>query len=381
MSKGREINLADAHLGLFNIRNLKRVDPLMSILVVALAIVGFITLYSVHKSAYSAAPYHTQQMSRFFVGVLVALFIVCLDHRFLVALAPGMYLIAIAFLIAVQKLGHEAMGGQRWLRIGDMSLQPSEQTKLILVFAIAWYLSKIGSERVRRLPYFLLTFVIVGVPGLLILKQPDLGTAATLGPVTFAMLYVAGCKRWHLVFVVVAGLLMSPVAWSQLKDYQRDRLTAFINPDADPMGAGYQTRQSKISVGSGGMKGKGFGNSTQTQLQYLPEYHTDFIFAHYAEERGLVGALILISLYTAFLLQGLSFARSCPDPAGSLLGVGVVTILAFHTLVNISITIGLMPVTGIPLPFLTYGGSFYLTVMMCVGVLLSIRARRGIFIT
>jgi rod shape determining protein RodA len=169
---------------------------------------------------------------------------------------------------------------------------------------------------------------------------------------------------------------LAPVGWQFLEDYQKTRLVAFVDPDTDPMGAGYQTRQSMISVGSGGLRGKGFGNSTQTQLQYLPEYHTDFIFSHYAEEHGFVGALLLIGLYAAFLLQGLSVARRCHDVAGSLLAVGAVTILAFHTFVNISITIGLMPVTGIPLPFLTYGGSFYVTVMMSVGALLSIHARR-----
>ena len=376
MSTTRELHVSDAHMGIFDIRKLKRIDPMIVMLVLALAIIGFVTLYSVQKSAHAATPYHTQQIVRFLMGALLAAVIVCIDYRVLVALAPAFYVIAVGLLVAVEIAGHTAMGAERWLKIGPFVVQPSEQTKLVVVLSLAWYLSHIG-DKVRRLPYFLLAFAIAGVPALLILKQPNLGTAAVMGPIAIMMLYVAGCKRWHLVVVILCGVLLAPVAWHFLEDYQKTRLAAFVDPDADPMGAGYQTRQSMISVGSGGMRGKGFGNSTQTQLQYLPEYHTDFIFSHYAEERGFVGALILVSLYAAFLLQGLSVARRCHEIAGALLAVGVVTILAFHTFVNVSITIGLMPVTGIPLPFLTYGGSFYLTVMMCVGVLLNIHARRG----
>lgn len=363
-------------MGIINVRKLLRVDPLIIVLVLSLAAIGFVTLYSVYKTSHAATPYHTQQILRFITGAALAAAIVCIDYRVLVALAPAFYAIAVGLLVAVEIAGHTAMGAERWLKIGPIVIQPSEQTKLIVVLALAWYLSLIG-EKIRRLPYFLLAFVIAGVPALLILKQPNLGTAAVMGPIAFAMLYVAGCKRWHLIAVLLCGLALAPVAWQFLEGYQKTRLVAFVDPDVDPMGAGYQTRQSMISVGSGGLRGKGFGNSTQTQLQYLPEYHTDFIFSHYAEERGFVGALVLISLYTAFLLQGLSVARRSHEIAGSALAVGVVTILAFHTFVNVSITIGLMPVTGIPLPFLTYGGSFYITVMMCVGLLMNIHARRG----
>ncbi len=362
-------------MGIFNARKLLRIDPLISVLTLTLAIIGFVTLYSVHQSAHSGVPYHTHQILRFLMGVAFAAAIVCIDYRVLITLAPVFYVIALGMLIAVEITGHLAGGSQRWLKVGSVVLQPSEQTKLVIVLTLAWYLSHIG-DKVRKFPYFALAFAIAGVPAVLILKQPNLGTAAVMGPICIVMLYMAGCKRWHLAVVIVCGVLLAPVAWQFLEDYQQTRLVAFVDPDADPMGAGYQTRQSMISVGSGGLSGKGFGNSTQTQLQYLPEYHTDFIFSHYAEEHGFVGALMLIGLYTAFLLQGLSVARRCQDVAGSLLAVGVVTILAFHTFVNISITIGLMPVTGIPLPFLTYGGSFYVTVMMSVGALLSIHARR-----
>lgn len=372
----RDLNVTDAHMGIVNMRKLLHIDPLIVLLALSLAVIGFITLYSVYTTSHASTPYHMQQIIRFVMGAALAAAIVCIDYRVLVALAPVFYVIAVALLIAVEVAGHTAMGAERWLRIGSIGIQPSEQTKLVVVLSMTWYISLVG-DKIRKFWYFVLAFAIAGIPAVLILKQPNLGTAAVMGPIAFMMLYVAGCKRWHLLVVVICGAALAPVGWHFLEDYQKTRLVAFVDPDVDPMGAGYQTRQSMISVGSGGLRGKGFGNSTQTQLQYLPEYHTDFIFSHYAEERGFVGALVLLSLYTAFLLQGLSVARRCHHIAGSVLAVGVVTILAFHIFVNVSITIGLMPVTGIPLPFLTYGGSFYLTVMMCVGVLLNVHARRN----
>jgi len=284
-------------------------------------------------------------------------------------------------------------------------------SKLLMVYSLTWYLTTLG-DRIRKFHWFLLAFFISGVPMVLILKQPNLGTAACMAPLTVVMLYVAGCRRRHLAIVFLAGLSLVPVLWWQMRDFdpaaenrkadalyqtdpeskpesrpfyelrnhQKKRIYTFLHPEEDIAGSGWQTYQSKITVGSGGMLGKGFLQGTQTRLNYLPEHHTDFIFSLLAEEQGFVGVAIVIGLFLAFLLRGLMYARDCPEMMGTLLATGIVTVLAFHIFVNIAITVGLLPVTGIPLPFLSYGRSFYITTMACVGVLLNIPMRRLMFV-
>jgi len=386
--------LLDAHIRVFNWRNVWRADRVMSALVALLAIVGFLGLYSASRN--TLTEYYQKQVVFFFVGTLIALVIVCADHRFLVSLAPAMYVCAVAALVAVLLLGREIKGAQRWLIIGPFRGQPSEPAKLVVVYMLAWYFTRIQG-RIRRLPYFALALVLAAVPGALILMQPNLGTAASLGPLVFVMLYVAGCRRRHLLAIVLLGLSVVPVVWwqlrdfdpnvapegpapfYQLKDHQKIRILAFLDPEADVGGEGLQTYQSKITIGSGGLTGKGFLRGTQTYLRYLPEHHTDFIFSSIAEEGGFVGSACVLTLFLLLFWRGLSFARTCPDLSGALLAVGTVTILAFHVCVNIGITVGLLPVTGLPLPFLSYGGSFYVTTMMCVGVLLNVPMRSRLF--
>ncbi|MCH7960374.1 MAG: rod shape-determining protein RodA [Candidatus Hydrogenedentes bacterium] len=367
-----------AHIRVFNLRNLVRIDRVMLLLIFALALVGIFTLMSANRSFSGLSAYYMKQMIFFGLGAVACAMIACIDHRFIVSLAPLLYAGSIGLLIAVLIVGAEIKGGQRWLSIGPFGGQPSEPAKLALILMLTWYFTAIG-PRIRKMRYVLLTFIIAAIPGLLILREPNLGTAATLGPVVFAMLYVAGCKRRHLIAIVLAGLAAAPVAWTQLKDYQQTRVITFIDPARDPQGSGYHTIQSMITVGSGGLTGKGYMEGTQTYLSYLPEHHTDFIFSLLAEEWGFVGACGVIIIFALFLTRALSYAHNSIDLSGSLLVTGVVSLLAFHVFVNIAITLGMMPVTGIPLPFLSYGGSFYLTTMMSVGVLFSVNARRGIF--
>lgn len=375
----KDFDLLDAHIGIFHYRNLRHIDWALMAVVFVLAATGVVVQYSAGHSTSVTANYYIKQAVFFVFGVGVALFVMCLDPQFLVSVAPAMYGGALLLLGAVLLFGTEVRGGQRWLPLGPFRLQPSEQTKLVLVYMLAWYLTTI-KDRIRKLPYFLLTFAIAGIPAALILRQPNLGTAVVLIPVTVVMVYVAGCKWWHLALLILAGLIAAPTAYSQLEDYQKKRLTAFQKPEEDIEGPGWQTWQSKISVGSGGLSGKGFCKSTQTMLNYLPEHHTDFIFSLLAEEHGFVGAAVVIGIFAVFLLRGLRMALVCPDMPGALLATGVVTILAFHIFVNIAITLGLMPVTGIPLPFLSYGGNFYLTTMICVGTLLNVPVRKHLFV-
>ncbi len=386
----RDLNLFEAHIHTFNYRNLRRLDWTLVVLTLALAIIGLCTLYSASQSASGDFPFYkkfyVKQSVFFLIGVAIALTIACVDYRALISFAPVIYGVAVLLLIAVPIIGKTAMGGQHWLRVGEWGIQPSELSKIALIYTLSWYLSRVQGK-LHRLIFFLLAFVIAGILLVLILVQGDLGTALVAAPIVFVMLFAAGCRKLHIFAVIGAGLVAAPVLYFNLdnlplKDHQKIRVISFFNPEADPeyaSNSGYQIEQTKIAVGSGQMWGKGFGEGTQTHMRFLPVYHTDFIFALYAEEMGFIGGAILIGLYGLFLLRGLALARDCPDLAGSLLVVGSVSVIAFHLLVNVAITLNLLPVTGLPLPFLSYGGSFYLTTMMCVGTILSVHVRKGFF--
>ncbi len=397
----REFSVRDAHVRVINQRNLLRIDWIMPVFVLALAVIGWVTLYSASRSGQD--DYYQRQILFFFMGITLTLLVVIIDYRFLIWLAPLLYLVMVGMLLAVEFYGSVGGGSTRWLRLGTINLQPSELSKVVMIYSLTWYLTLVG-DRIRKLRWFLLTFVIVALPMGLILKQPNIGTAAALVPLIFAMLFIAGCRWWHGFVLILLGLSVVPVIWMQmqhfdpgwdherraehdadlavyeLKYYQKERIYTFLNPELEPRGSAWQTIQSMITVGSGGLTGKGFLQGTQTRLNYVPEHHTDFIFSLYAEERGFFGVAVVLGLYVAFLLRGLQFARDCPEMHGTLLATGAVVILAFHIFVNIAITVGMLPVTGIPLPFLSYGGSFYLTTMLLVGILLNVPMRRRTFI-
>jgi rod shape determining protein RodA len=362
---------------IFNLWNLRRVDPIVAALVIILAVYGICVLYSAGRSVYSPTPHYIKQSAFFLIGWMIALFISCVDYRVLVSLAPLAYGVILCLLVAVLVVGEEIKGSRRWLDLGPIGFQPSESTKIVMVFMMAWYLTIVG-RRIEKLPYFLLTFAVAGVPALLIFKQPDLGTAGVLVPISGAMLFAAGCRIRHLVGLATLGLVALPFAWTHLKPYQKQRVMTLIDPSADPQGSGYHTIQSQITVGSGGLTGKGYLNGTQTYLRYLPEHHTDFIYSQLAEEFGFVGACLALVLFLCLFWRILHIARTAADPAGSLLAVGCTALLGFHVFVNTSITIGILPVTGIPLPFFSYGGTFCLTTMACMGIILSVNARRSL---
>lgn len=378
MATVRTSPLLDAHIRTFSLANLRRLDWATWLFVTLLAAIGIVVLYSATRTESVGTAYSVRQGTFFLFGCLLALTIACFDYRFLVSLAPIGYGVCLLLLVAVLMVGVTVKGGQRWLDIGPVRFQPSELTKLAVIFMLAWYFGKIG-PRIRKLRYMLLAFVIAGIPAVLIFRQPNLGTAAAMAPIAFVMLYVAGCKRWHLAAIILAGLACAPVAWGVMKPYQRERVMTIISPESDAAGKGWHTIQSMITVGSGGMTGKGYMEGTQTYLRYLPEHHTDFIFSLLAEEFGFMGATIVIALYFLLFARALMIAGKSQEITGSLLVVGIVALLGFHVFVNIAITLGIMPVTGIPLPFLSYGRSFYVTTMACVGILLSVNVRRGMF--
>lgn len=386
----QDMDLLESHIRTINYRNLRRIDWQMAAITLFLIAVGLVTLYSASRSASGDAPfylnYFIRQTAFFVLGAALALLLVATDYRALVSFAPVFYAGAIGLMLLVPVIGFTAKGGQHWLRYGVIGLQPSELGKLSLVFMLAWYCGKLGN-RIERLPYYILGLAIMGVVLALILLQGDLGTAAVVVPVGLVMLYAAGARVRYQAVLIIAGVVLGVLAFYNLErlplsEHQKTRVEVFFNPQKDPeyaKRAGYQAIQTTIAVGSGQLWGRGYGKGTQTHHRFLPEYHTDMIFALLAEEMGFVGGAALIGLFALFLFKGLSMARSCPDLAGSLLAVGCVTLLAIHVMINVAIALNLLPVTGLPLPFLSYGGSFCLTTMMCVGTILSVNVRKGFF--
>ena len=285
-----------------------------------------------------------------------------------------MYIASIASLMAVMVFGQKYLGARRWVKLpGGNHFQPSEWVKLILILAVAKYFAEL-QQRELTWPDFIKAGAMVGVPMLMVLAQPDLGTALTYFPIAVMGLFLGGLRWRQAGTVLLLGALLMPVALHVLKPYQRERLTSFMSPEADAQGSGYQVNQSKIAVGSGGIWGS--SNVSQTHLDFLPVPQTDFIFAAFAEEHGFVGALGLLLLYFVVLVRLTQNAQTAPDRAGTFVVMGVVAVLSFHILVNVGMVVGFMPVTGIPLPLMSYGGSSVLFMFLALGMVMNVRMRR-----
>ena len=312
------------------------------------------------------------------VGGMVLMFMVSMiNYQILLENAHWFYVACIVCLLAVTFFGTKHLGARRWIMLPHgQHFQPSEWVKLVLIIALAKYFSD-ENEHSASLSDVVKAGLIAGVPMLLVLKQPDLGTALTYLPVAMMGLFLGGIQVRHtLVILLLAGVLMPTVWVKVLKPYQKDRLTRFLHPDEDSQKSGYQLEQSKIAVGSGGIWGKGIRQGTQTQGSFLPEPHTDFIYAAWAEEHGFVGAVSLLLLYFMVLMRLIHNAQTAPDSAGGFVVMGVVAVLLFHILVNAGMVVGFMPVTGIPLPLMSYGGSSLLFMFLALGVVMNIRMRR-----
>ena len=300
-----------------------------------------------------------------------------MNYKVLLENVPWMYGASDLSLVAVLVFGRKYLGARRWILMpGGSHFQPSEWVKLILILAIAKYFADYNE---RELPFreLVKAGMIVGLPMLLVLKQPDLGTALTYVPVAIMGVFLGGMRAKHaLVLLLIAGILMPAVWHYGLKPYQKERLTSFMAPEADAKGSGYQVIQSLVAVGSGGLWGKGATKGTQTQGQFLPVPHTDFIFAAWSEEHGFVGATFVLLLYFLMLMRLISNAQTAPDRAGTFIVMGVVAVLTFHVLVNVGMVVGFMPVTGIPLPLMSYGGSSVLFTFLALGIVMNVRMRR-----
>ena len=340
----------------------------------ALAAVGLLVLRS--ASAEAATDYFSRQLVWAAVGLVAMLLTLAVDYHRLLGLSPLAYAAGLVALVLVLFVGHEAGGAVGWFRIGSVGIQPSEFAKLATALFLARYLAGL-SERRLDTRHILTVLAIAAAPMLLTAVEPDLGGAGMFAPMVAGMLLVAGVRARLVVGAVVAGLLVGALIWNYgMKPYQRDRIITFIAPAQDPLGAGYQLRQSKIAVGSGQLTGRGYMQGTQSQLRFLPERHTDFILAVLAEETGFLGIATVLALYGAYIASAASIAARSRDRAGILIVTGLVSITTFHVLYNAAMVIGLLPVTGIPLPFLSYGGSFTLATWISVGLILGVDFRR-----
>ena len=343
-------------------------------IVFALCGISLLQIYSATQNS-PLAGMHWRQMTWILLGLVAMLIVSRIDYHTILDQAPLLYLIGLAALVAVLVVGQTRFGAKRWLPVLGAFLQVSELVKLIIIILLARFFSEVRSDQLS-LPDLAKAAVLTGLPLVLILLQPDLGTALVLVPVTVVGAFLAGIQWKHAVALLVLGALMLPIGWHVLKPYQKERIETFLRPEEDPRGSGYQILQSKIAVGSGGFWGRGIGRGSQNQGGFVPVRYSDFIMAALAEELGFAGVLVTLLLFMALLLRLVQNAQRANDRAGMFLVMGVAAVLGFHLFVNVAMVIGYMPVTGIPLPLLSYGGSATLFVFLALGLVMNVRVRR-----
>lgn len=347
------------------------------LLVLAISAFGISTVYSAtHSSPNDGwSPFAIKQVVSLGIGLALLVIAVAIDYRRLERYGLLVYLSVLLTVVAVPLIGRVAGGSRRWINLGPLSLQPSEFMKVALVVILASYFSGITERRTGWRDIFV-PLAYAGVPAALILVQPDLGSASVLIMIVGTMLILGGIPLRRLALLASPLIVLVPVLWRYLKPYQQQRVLMFINPDSDPLGAGYHIIQSKIAVGSGMIWGKGFTKGTQNHLNFLPEQHTDFIFSVFSEEWGFAGAACVMTLYLALVLRGIVISYRAQDRFGVLLALGMTSIVFWQVLVNVGMVTGLMPVVGIPLPFFSYGGSSMMSLVAAMGLVMNVAMRR-----
>lgn len=354
-------------------------DKLLFLTPILIFLIGIFTIYSASFKASQSIDQTlvVRQMLWMGVAALLVFLVVKIDYFKLQDFVWPIYTVSLLLLILVLFMPAR-LGAHRWIQVGGFNFQPSELAKLSVVLALAQFFANNRPEFITK-GKLLLPFLIVGAPFLLILKEPDLGTGLTLIPVLLAMLYLWGFRTKNILMLVGAGIVLSPVLFSFLKEYQKARLLVFINPNMDPLGAGYTIIQSKIAIGSGGLLGKGFMGGTQNQLNFIPERHTDFIFSVIAEEGGFVASVAILILFWLIIKKGFVICGETPDRFGSQLACGISMMLGIQAIVNLGMTMGLLPVVGVPLPLVSYGGSSVVITMLFIAILINIKMHRPLF--
>lgn len=352
----------------------KRFDFTLLLTVVFLSLFGLIILSSATAGEGSISYLKTQGIA-FVLGLLSIIVLVFISYETIGKFYIPIYIFSNLLLVAVLFLGSKAKGAQSWIKIGGFGFQPAEFVKIGVIIAVAKFIEK-NHEKINQ-PFTLIKILIFAfLPVGLILLQPDFGTAIVFVFFIVIMLFIAGLDWKYILYVSITGIISLPIIWFSLKPYQKNRIFDFLDPSRDAMGTGYQVIQSKIAIGSGQVLGMGLYNGNQTQFGFLPEKHTDFIFSVIGEELGLIGGLALIVLYFLLIYRLIKIARNSKDIYGSVMVIGIAAMMVFHILENVGMTMGLMPVTGIPLPFISYGGTFLLSNMICIGLALSVGMKR-----
>lgn len=335
-----------------------------------LVFIGLAILYSAAGGNFLT--WGLPQFMRYVIGLGLMVGIALVDPRIWLRSAYAFYAITFVLLVFVELKGHIGMGAQRWIDLGFMKFQPSEVMKIALLLVLARYFRHVSPHALSNPYYFMPPLVLILAPVGLVMKQPDLGTALVLLMSSGIIIFVVGLKWHYVVGALTLAVGAVPVGWNFLHDYQKKRVLTFLNPESDPLGAGYHVMQSKIALGSGGFTGKGFLNGSQAYLNFLPEKQTDFIFTMFCEEFGFLGGLLLIITYGFLLLQGYSITLRCRHFFGRVLGVGIVSSLFIYMFINMGMVMGILPVVGVPLPLVSYGGTALIALMMGFGFLLSI---------
>jgi rod shape determining protein RodA len=346
------------------------------LLLVLLAAIGAAMLYSAANARWD--PWASRQLMRFALGLVLMLAVAVTDIRLWMRYAFALYFLALGLLVAVEIMGVIGMGAQRWIDLGVIQLQPSEIMKIALVLALARYFHGATLEEIARPSFLIVPVMLIGAPVALVVRQPDLGTAIMLALTAGLIFFVAGVRAWKFGLVIGAVVAAMPLGWSQLHGYQKRRILTFLDPESDPLGAGYHILQSKIALGSGGVFGKGFLGGTQSHLSFLPEKQTDFIFTMLAEEFGMAGGLALLSIYALVLVYGFAISLRVRNQFGRLVVMGITGIFFFYVFINIAMVMGLVPVVGVPLPLVSYGGTAMLSLMIGFGFVLCAYVHRDV---
>ncbi|MEE8553332.1 MAG: rod shape-determining protein RodA [Desulfobacterales bacterium] len=366
---------------MFDRRLVKYFDWGLLGMTVLLGFLGLVTLYSAVTSA-SPTPqkiYYFKQLAWYCAGLIVMVISFLINYKLLDRWANAIYAICILLLICVLLFGKYVGGARRWLILGPLSIQPSELVKIAVIICLARYYSKIANIRGLTLRELLTPLILAAIPIFLIVRQPDLGTAIIVVLIAGSMTVFVKIERRSFLYIIASCTITIPMVWFFLKGYQKKRILTFLNPELDPLGAGYHIIQSKIAIGSGMISGKGFLKGTQNALSFLPEQHTDFIFSVLAEEMGFVGSVIPLLIFMMLIIWGLNVAYRCRDPFGTILAVGISSMIFWQVFINVGMAMGLMPIVGVPLPFISYGGSSIVAMMICIGLLMNVSMRRFMF--
>ena len=355
---------------MINLKKIKDINFLFIFIIILLTLIGTAALYSASGGNFD--PWAKKHIIRFAISLILLVFIALIDLKILYKYSYYIFLLCLLLLLSVEIIGTIGKGAERWISIFGISLQPAELIKISIIMALAKYYHNLRIHNIGKIHNLIFPIMLISLPFILIIMQPDLGTAITIVLLGISIMFLAGVKIWKFVLGIIVMLISFPFLWNIIQPYQQRRILSFLNPESDPLGVGYQLIQSKIALGSGGLNGKGFLEGTQSYLEYLPEKQTDFIFTLIGEEFGFIGTIFIISLFFLLILIAFYISIKNQHVFGRILSLGVAINLFLYIMFNMAMVVGLMPVVGIPLPLISYGGTAMLSIMISFGLLLNV---------